>query len=270
MKNLTIISDVNNTHSINMISLAVDFFAHSMKKNIIDEKINKLSNQLKVDSITVEKFKALTQELEKNNQVLEEINKYLETNSSKVEEVINSITGASLEYAENRRDAVINVFKVIACGENKSYFKYVFNNISQGTLEELYNLFTRIHEIRPDDINIGQFGYKNLTRADKEVYKKLAGRINKLLHDLLYIPVANEYTKKVNVRFNKTDFALLHSVFVKGATIKTHKSKNGVITCDSISQKFAITCKEVKDSGLIYKGGDFFQEVAKIAFSKLC
>lgn len=268
MKNLTIISDINNTHVINMVSLAVDFFAHSMKKNMIEEKINKLSNQLKADNITDEKVKALTQDLEKNNQMLEEVNKYLEANSTRVNEVINTITGASLEYAENKHNAVVNVFKIIACGENKSYFKYVFSNISQGTLEELYNLFTRIHEIKPDDINIGQFGYKNLTRADKEVYKKLAGRINKLLHDLLYIPVANEYTRKVNVRFNKTDFALLHSVFVKGATVKT-SSKNGVITCDGINQKFAITRKKDKDGDIVYKGGDFFQEVAKIAFSKL-
>lgn len=183
------------------------------------------------------------------------------------QEVLSSITSAKTEYASNDLESVRNILRLIACTENKKFFKGAI--IASGAkFEKLYELFNSVHDCTTVDEN-GRTLYCYPHGKLWNVHSEAKDELEKLLKQLFQLPVENKYTGKVSFKFNRTDLAMLHETYVRDLDLKYSKDKNGEFTCSDISMRTAIVKKIDKEGNVKFDGGKFLELLAKLAFQKI-
>lgn len=163
--------------------------------------------------------------------------------------------------------AVRNIFRIVACGENRKCFKKAI--LDDIKLDSLYEKFMSIHDCTNPDL-YNENGARLNNKSAQDAYKASNAEIQGLLKSMFSIPLENEYTKKINVKVNKTDLALLHETFVTGCNIDyVIDNKNQTKTYNGVSLKTAIR-KSIKDEKVTYSDRSFKETLAKIAMGYIC
>lgn len=248
-----------------MIAVNNDAIASCEKK--IENKSGKLNE------IQIEAEKAKKADLEKANRKLREENNGLRDNW---ESVVAAIAGASKEFEKdgiktvvtNDETAVRNVLRLTACAENRKFFNYAILTTCDN-FGQFYDNFYALHKISEDAFET--CGKRKYSDANNEAFKTIEREVQVLIKKMFSISIENDYTKKVNVKFNAGDMGALHECYTSGISAMISVSKKaGTMSFDGYNCRFAISRKENKDGSVSYDGKKFMNLLATIAFQYIC
>ncbi len=227
---------------IDLVSASVNYESLDMQNTYLAEKIVSLEKSLQKKDLTEEEVKAIKIKITKFNVEIEQNTKIMTSLKPKWEYTLNLISNAHNEYVKNDMDAIRNVFRLTSCQENRLY-KYVVVNGEDNAL--LYEVMERIHQI--DGQNIDDLGRIEDSEERYGDYNFSAMEIGKIIKSLFSIPIESELTKKVNVKFNKTDLAYIHSLYVKSMSVRFSNNKTNGTMYGGRVLRTLIQCKKDKD-----------------------
>lgn len=271
-------TDISNKEKMNALFDAVHFESNTMMIAVNNDAIaicdKKIENKSgKLTEIQIEAEKAKKAELEKSNKKLKEENDTLHENW---ESVVTAIAGTSKEFEKdgektivtNDETAVRNVLRLTACADNRKFFSYAILT-SCDNFEQLYDNFYALHKIDEDVFE--SCGKRKYNDNNDQTFKTIEREIQALIKKMFSISIENEYTKKVNVKFNAADMGALHECYTSGINAAVSISKKaGTVTFDGYNCRFAIVRKENKDGSVSYDGKKFMNLLATIAFQYIC
>lgn len=226
----------------------------------------KQSGIISSDESTADEIKVATAKLEK----LQKEETILKDEQDKVTDahtsVVETVKSAKNEHTTNDEIAFRNVLRLSACDENGKFFKLAI--LTDGNFGTFYDSMVSLHDMDSDEV--ADNGLRTYSADAKKVADTLSENIQGLVKSMLSVPVENVLTKKVNVKFNKTDMNAVHECFVSGLNVDISKNKKtGTSTVDGMSFRYAIEKTVTKDGAVNYKGVRFKETLAKIAFVKL-
>lgn len=271
---INFLADANNNENVDATFNAVRYELLDMEIELNDDQISSLEKKIenKNGSYTDEevegfmsKKKALGVENKKKFDEMENLLGDYTTVINTIEKTVKVLDNG--DTVQNDFNSVRNIFRIVACGENSKCFKKaIINDIK---LDSLYENFMAIHDCTNSDL-YNENGARLNNKSAQDAYKALNSEIQGLLKSMFSISLENEYTKKVNVKVNKTDLALLHETFVTGCTIDyVIDNKNHIKTYNGVSLKTAIR-KSIKDEKVTYSDRTFKETLAKIAMGYIC
>lgn len=255
-----------NCKPIDVVSAAIQYEGLDMFNIYLLEQIDRLTRKLQKDDLTKEEVEGMKKQTEKLESQIDSNKETMAFLFPKWEYVLNKISSAKNEYVQNDEKAVRNVLRLHACQDNNKLYKYVVVNPMIN--EILYESMQKIHDI--DNREIDENG--KLTGSedflDGEYYISSV-EIGKIAKSLFSIPVETDLTKKVNVKFNKTDVAYVHALYVRGISVffSTTKSKGTVYKGRQLNT--LITCKKTKTGEKIYNFTGFYETLSKLAVEYL-
>lgn len=238
---------------------------------VCDKKIENKSGKL--NEIQIEAEKAKKADLEKSNRKLMEENNGLHEDW---ESVVSVISGARKEFEKdgektvvtNDETAVRNVLRLTACADNRKFFNYAILT-SCDNFAQFYDNFYALHKIDEDAFET--CGKRKYSDNNNESFRTIEREVQALVKKMFSISIENEYTKKINVKFNATDMGALHECYTSGISAMISFSKKaGIMSFDGYNCRFAISRKEDKDGNVIYDGKRFMNLLATIAFQYIC
>lgn len=246
---------------IDLVSWAIQYEGLDMTNTILMEKVASLEKSLQKDDLTEDEIKGIQRKIEKLNADIENNIKVMETLQPKWEYAIEIISSAKNEYTGNDKNAVRNVLRLTACQENQKFYKYVIINGEDNPL--LYEAMERIHQVEGKTID--DYGKIEHTKEQFNDYVISAGEIGKIVKSLFSLPIESEITKKVNIKFNKTDLAYIHSLYVKSLNVGFSRSKSKGITYNGRTLRTLIQCKKDKEGMFHYNFTAFYEVISKLA-----
>lgn len=226
----------------------------------------KQSGIISSDESTADEIKVATAKLEK----LQKEEAILKEDQNKVTDahtyVVETVKSASNDYTTNDEIAFRNVLRLSACDENGKFFKLAI--LTETAFGTFYDSMVSLHDMESDEIN--DSGLRDYSATAKESAKTAYDAIQNLTRQMFSVPVENDATKKITVKFNKADMNAIHECFVSGLNVDiTKNKKTGTSTVDGMSFRYAIEKNVSKDGTVTYKGVRFRETLAKIAFVKL-
>ena len=227
---------------IDLVSWAVQYEGLDMMNTILMEKVASLEKSLQKDDLTEDEIKGIQRKIEKLNVDIESNSKVMYALQSKWEYAIEIISSAKNEYTSNDQNTVRNVLRLTACQENPRFYKYVVINGEDNQL--LYEAMERIHQVEGKTID----DYGKIEHVEEQLndYVISAGEIGKIAKSLFSLPIESEITKKVNIKFNKTDLAYIHSLYVKSLNVGFSRSNSKGVTYNGRTLRTLIQCKKDK------------------------
>lgn len=271
-------ADINNKEKVDQLFKAVQYESNDMMIAVNNDAIaiceKKIANKSgKLTDIQVEAEKSKKAELEKANANLAEEN---ETLREEWQIVVSSISGASKEFEKdgeriivtNDETATRNVLRLTACANNRKFFNYAILTSCE-YFELFYESFYALHKISDGSFDVS--GKRKYSESDGKLFVIIEKEIRSLIKRMFSVSIENEYTKKINVKFNSTDMGMLHECYTSGvSTMVSVSKKAGTISFDGYNCRFAITRKECKDGSVVYDGKKFMGLLATIAFQHIC
>ena len=274
---INFLPDTNNVEKVNTTFNAVRYELLGMETELNSDQISSLEKKIenKNGSYTPEEvdgFKSKKIQLESDNAKMSVEMDSLKSDYTTVLDSVSSTTKVldNNETVMNYRIAVRNILRLVACGENSKCFKKAI--INDFFLESLYENFMACHDCNNSDL-YNENGVRLNNKSAQDAYKALNIEISGLLKSMFSISLENEYTKKVNVKVNKTDLALLHETFVTGCSVDyVVDNKNHTKKHNGISLKTAIRKNVSKDDKKVvtYSDRTFKETLAKIAMRYIC
>lgn len=262
IKNLT---DMSNTTLINKFTNAITWEKCDMLLTLNADAMKKQESVISNDDSTSDEIKVATAKLEKLRTDYAEIKKQQESVAENYTTVLSAISSAHNDHAQNDETAIRNILRLSCCDDNSKFFKLAI--LTKETFECFYDSMVQLHDMDSDEIGSnGLRQYSNKSNAVADVIEK---DIQGLIKKMFSIQIENEYTKKVNIKFNKTDLACVHETFVTGLSVDMKNSKKTGTTVEGMSFRYAIEKVEKKDKAPEYKGVRFKETLAKLAFNKL-
>ncbi len=250
-----------NCKSIDLVSAAVQYELLDMTNVYLSEKVTSLERSLQNKELSEDEIKGVKKKIEKFKCEIESNIQAMLVLKPKWEYVVENISNAHNEYVKNDECAVRNVLRLTACQKNRRLYKYVVINGVDNVA--LYEVMERIHHIEECDID------DNGCMCDSEIRSKdyafSAAEIGKIVKSLFSIPIESELTKKVNMKFNKTDLAYIHSLYVKSLGVRFSISKDNMVTYGGRVLRTLITRKKDKDGIEIYDFTSFYEIISKLA-----
>lgn len=235
-----------------------------MQNTYLAEKITSLEKSLQKKGLTEEEIKAIKIKIEKYNEEIKKNAEIMTVLKPNWDYTLKLISDAHNEYTKNDIDAIRNVFRLTSCQENRLY-KYVVVNGEDNAL--LYEAMERVHQI--DGQNIDDLGRIEDSDERYNDYNFFAKEIGKIVKSLFSIPIESELTKKVNVKFNKTDLAYIHSLYVKSMSVRFSNNKTNGTMYGGRVLRTLIQCKKDKDGIIEYDFSAFYEVVSKLAIEYL-
>lgn len=271
-------TDISNKEKMNALFNTVHYESNEMMIAVNNDAIvicdKKIENKSgKLTEIQIEAEKAKKSDLQKNNKKLKEENDKLHENW---ESVITTISGTSREFEKdgekvvvtNDETAVRNVLRLTACADNRKFFSYAIL-IACENFAQLYDNFYALHKIDEDVFESCR--KRKYNDNNDQAFKTIEREIQMLIKKMFSISIENEYTKKVNVKFNAADMGALHECYTSGiSALVSFGKKAGTTEFNGYNCKFAITRNENKDGTVSYNGKKFMNLLATIAFQYIC
>lgn len=271
-------TDTEDREKMDALFNAVHYESNTMMIAVNNDAIaiceKKIANKSgKLNEIQIEAEKSKKADLEKANRKLREENNGLHENW---EAVIACISDASKEFEKdgvktvvtNDETAIRNILRLTACAENRKFFNYAILTECEN-FAQFYDNFYALHKISEDVFE--NSGKRKYSDCNNETFKTIEREVQTLIKKMFSVSIENEYTKKINVKFNATDMGALHECYTSGisATISVSK-KAGTMSFDGYNCRFAISRKENKDGSVTYDGKKFMNLLATIAFQYIC
>ena len=268
MLKINFISDDNNKEITNAVFTCVGYERNLMYIQLNNDSIAKCEDIIanKSGARTDEEIKAAESKkikLEENNHRLEEENKTVE---DVYKNTLSEIAAASNEYTTNDYNAIRNVLRLVACGDNKKFYRITI--VSSIRHAELYDGFSALHSC--EEMDFDENGIRISDKQKIAVAKKVMEQVQSVIKQMFSIPIENAYTKKINMKFNKTDIGILHECFVRGVDVNIIKDNKGNTSCGGYTTKTAITKNRDREGNITYEGKTFNELLAKLAFQYIC
>lgn len=249
---------------IDLVSASVEYESLDMQNTYLAEKITSLEKSLQKKDLTEEEIKAINIKIAKYMAEIEQNTEVMTALKPKWEYALNLIAEAHNGHIKNDINAIRNVLRLTSCQENRLY-KYVVVNGEDNTL--LYEAMERIHQL--DGQNIDDLGRLEDSQERYSDYNFCAMEIGKIVKSLFSIPIETELTKKVNIKFNKTDLAYIHSLYVKSMSVRFSNNKTNGTMYGGRVLRTLIQCKKDKDGIAQYDFSAFYEVVSKLAIEYL-
>ena len=249
---------------IDLVSASVQYESLDMQNTYLTEKIVSLEKSLQKKDLTEEEAKAINIKITKYNAEIERNTETMTVLKPKWEYTLNLIADAHNEYVKNDMDAIRNVFRLTSCQENRLY-KYVVVNGDDNAL--LYEAMERIHQI--DGQNIDDLGRVDDSGERYNDFNFSAMEIGKIAKSLFSIPIETDLTKKINIKFNKTDLAYIHGLYVKSMSVRFSNNKTNGTMYGGRVLRTLIQCKKDKDGLTQYDFSAFYEVISKLAIEYL-
>lgn len=262
IKNLV---DMTNTTLVSRFTNAITWEKCDMLLTLNAEATKKQESIISSDEATADEIKVAQAKLEKLRAEYAEIKKQQESVTDDYTTVLTAISSAHNDHAQNDETAVRNILRLSCCDDNSKFFKLAI--LTKDTFESFYDSMVSLHDMDSDEICTN--GLRQYSNKANAVANALEKDIQGLIKKMFSIQIENEYTKKVNVKFNKTDLACVHETFVTGLSVDMKNSKKTGTTVDGVSFRYAIEKIEKKGKDPEYKGVRFKETLAKLAFNKL-
>lgn len=262
IKNL---KNMNNQETVNKFANAIAWEKCDMLLTLNAEATKKQESIISSDEATADEIKVAQAKLEKLRAEYAEIKKQQEEVTDDYNTVLSAISSTHNNHAQNDETAVRNILRLSCCDDNSKFFKLAI--LTKETFESFYDSMVTLHDMDSDEI--GANGLRQYSAKNKKVADELEKSIQGLIKKMFSISIENDYTKKVNVKFNKTDLACVHETFVTGLSVDMKNSKKNGTTVEGLSFRYAIEKIEKKDKNPEYKGVRFKETLAKLAFNKL-
>lgn len=262
----------NNNETINAIMQAIDFEKCDMLLTLNSEAQKKQNAIISGEESTAEEITLAKAKLEKLKKEETKLTTAQTADRDAHALVLSTVTAATNEHnATNDTIALRNILRLSACDENSKFFKLaiITENINFSTF---YDTMVSLHDMESDEI--GTNGLRSYSKATKEKADTMEVEIQGLIKKMFSIQVENDFTKKINVKFNKSDMNAVHETFVTGLSVdiskKVNKKTNETsTTVDGMSFRYAIERKQDRNGNITYNGARFKETLAKIAFTKL-
>ena len=263
IKNL---KNMDNQETVNKFANAITWEKCDMLLTLNAEAMKKQENIISSDDSTPNEISLAKEKLKKLEEEKKSVKEKQEEIFNDYDEVLCAISEAHNDYATNDETSVRNILPLSCCDENSKFFKLAI--LTQETFESFYDSMVSLHDM--DSKEIGNNGLRTYSKQAKETATQLSENIQALIKKMFSISIENEYTKKVNVKFNKTDMNCVHETFVTGLSVDVkHNKKANNSTVDGVSFRYAIEKVEKKDKDPEYKGVKFKEVLAKLAFNNL-
>ncbi len=260
---------------IDVVSAAIQWEGLDMLNVYLMEQVDRLTRKLQKDDLTEEEIEGFKKQIERLEDQIEKNQESMTFLAPKWEYTVETIAAGEKEYTDdkgnichirNDKNAVRNVLRLTACQDNSKLYKYVV--VNSYINEVLYESMQKIHGI--DNREIDENG--KLTGSEEWLdgeYYISAIEIGKLAKSLFSIPVETELTKKVNVKFNKTDISYVHALYIRGISVyfNTTKSKGTVYKGRRLNT--LITCNKTKTGEKVYNFTGFYETLSKLAVEYL-
>jgi len=251
---------------IDVVSAAIQYEGLDMLNTFLLERVDSLNRKLKKEDITPEEVTGIKKQLEKLEDQIEKNKENMIFLAPKWEYTVETIAAGKNEYVQNDKNAVRNVLRLTACQDNSKLYRYVV--VNPHINEVLYESMQKIHGI--DTREIDENG--KLTGSEEWLggeYYISAVEIGKIAKSLFSIPVETELTKKVNVKFNKTDIAYVHALYIRGISVFFNTTKTNGTVYKGRRLNTLITCKKTKTGEKIYNFQGFYETLSKLAVEYL-
>lgn len=178
--------------------------------------------------------------------------------------VMAEVSSAHNEFSSNSPEVLRNILRLSCCDDNANFFKLAI--ITDETFASFYDAMVSLHDM--ESAEIAENGLRQYSPQAMKQAESLEVEIQGLIKSLFSISIENNFTKKINVKFNKTDMNCLHETFVSGLAVSVSKSKHGN-SSNGVEFRYAIEKINKKDGTVEYKGARFKETIAKLAFNKL-
>lgn len=262
------VSNMDNETTVNNIISAIDWEKCDMLLTLNADAQKKQTSIISSNESTVEEITLAKSKLAKLEKEEVELKTAQTADTDAHNLVLSTITTATNEHgANNDIMAVRNILRLSACDENSKFFKLAILTAKNENFEIFYDSMVALHDMESEEI--GTNGLHTYSKASKERADKMEVEIQGLIKKMFSISVENDYTKKVNVKFNKTDMNAIHETFVTGLKVDISKSKKSGTVVEGMSFRYAIEKKMNRDGKPVYDGVRFKETLAKIAFTKL-
>lgn len=278
MLKINFISNTEDKNKVDKIFAAVNYEKGLMELDLLNENIAKqdaiIANKKGVK--TKEDIAAAKIKKSKYEQDTIEVQKKIENLKPQYNKTIELILAAENKYtsdgkeytAKNNLTTIRNILRLVACGDNTKFFKNaILPDINNKSYELLYKAFETLHGCNENDFDEnGKRIYK-----DDKLFATIKKDVQMIVKNMFSIPVSNELTKKVNVKFNSTDLGTLHECYVKGINVSVNKNyKTGEVTYKTVTLNTSIIKKENKDGNVTFESKGFNELLAKLAFKYIC
>ena len=240
IKNL---KDMTNTTLVNAFTNAITWEKCDMCLALNADAMKKQESIISKDDSTPDEIKVAQAKLEKLREEYAEIKKQQEGVTDDYNTVLYTVSSAHNDHAQNDETAVRNILRLSCCDDNSKFFKLAI--LTKETFESFYDSMVQLHDMDSDEI--GANGLRKYSDKSNAVANALEKDIHGLIKKMFSIQIENEYTKKVNVKFNKTDLNCMHETFVTGLSVDMKNSKKTGTTVDGVSFRYAIEKVEKKD-----------------------
>lgn len=257
--------DMSNEALVARFVNAITWEKCDMALTLNADAIKKQETIISSDEATADEIKVAQAKLEALQVECAKIKSQQEEVTDDYTTVLSSISSASNEHTANDETAVRNILRLSCCDDNSKFFKLAI--LTQETFESFYDSMVQLHDMDSDEINAN--GLRQYSDKSNAVANALEKDIQGLIKRMFSIQIENDYTKKVNVKFNKTDLACVHETFVTGLSVDMKNSKKTGTTVEGVSFRYAIEKVEKKGKDPEYKGVRFKETLAKLAFNKL-
>lgn len=262
IKNLV---DMSNTTLVSRFTNAITWEKCDMLLTLNADAMKKQESVISKDDSTPDEIKVAQAKLEKLRSEYAEIKKQQEEVTNDYNTVLSAIASAHNDHAQNDKTAVRNILRLSCCDDNSKFFKLAI--LTKETFESFYDSMVSLHDM--DSNEIMDCGLRRYAGASEETANTLKDDIQGLIKKMFSVSIENEYTKKINVKFNKKDLHCIHETFVTNSSVDVkHDKKNGN-SANGMSFKYAIEKKEDKKGNVSYTGVRFKETIAKLAFNKL-
>lgn len=256
---------MTNTTLVNNFTQAIDWEKCDMLLTFNADAIKKQDSIISSDEATEDEIKVAQAKKTKLEKEYATLKATQQTDTDAHDSIISGVISVCNEYTSNNETAIRNYLRLSCCDDNSKFFKLAI--LTEVKFEEFYDAMVSLHDM--DSNEVTDCGLRRYAGASEEKAKKLSEDIQALIKGMFSIPLENDITKKVNVKFNKTDMNCVHETFVSGLTVDVSKSKKGN-SVDGMSFRYAIEKVENKKTGAVsYKGARFKETLAKLAFHKI-
>lgn len=235
--------NTSNNDITNAIFAAIDWEKCDMLLTLNSEAQKKQQSIISGEESTEEEIAVAKTKLEKLQKEELELVTAQAADTEAHTLVVSTVTSATNEHgAINDVNALRNILRLSACDENSKFFKLaiITSNIN---FETFYDTMVSLHDMESEEVTSN--GIRSYSKAAKEKADKMEKEIQTLIKTMFSISVENDFTSKINIKFNKTDMNAIHETFVTGLNVDINKKvnkKSGTTsrTVDGISFRYAI------------------------------
>lgn len=258
MLKINFLKEDNNENTANF-ALAVKYAECDMNIQLLFDDLNKIIKKLQKEDISKEEKDFLVSQKKEISSNIEDIEVHMVSLEPAYVKVVENITNAG-----NSEEVIVRMLRMISSAGNNKLMKYAVQDLAD---TELYEALENIHFLSKEN----EYGMTIQSKAVKQSYKNAKIRLETILKQSFSLSFENDYTTKVNAKFNSSDLKMLNECYVTGIRNKFSSKEDGSINFDTTVVNTLVSKKTNKKTGkTTYNMNKLFKVIADLALVKYC